>query len=92
MPAAAIRKKTPAAKPKRSTQFATAKRQPADMSREDCPHCRGGSKTFRYMQNIYRFDVDKARQLTSDGRQPVELEPDDVEFSVDNSRIYTSHG
>lgn len=60
-------------------------------SRDECPHCRGGSETFRYMQNIFRFDVDKARQLTSDGREPVELEPDDVEFSVDNSRIYPQH-
>lgn len=63
----------------------------AKSSRDECPHCRGGSETFRYMKNIYRFDVDKARQLTGDGRQPVELEPDDVEFSVDNSRIYPQH-
>ncbi len=60
-------------------------------SRDECPHCRGGSETFRYMKNIYRFDVDKARELTGDGRQPVELEPDDVEFSVDNSRIFPQH-
>ena len=26
-----------------------------------------------------------------DGRQPVELEPDDVKFSVDSSRIYPQH-
>ena len=63
----------------------------AKSSRDECPHCRGGSETFRYMKNIYRFDVDKARQLTSDGREPVELEPDDVTFSVDNSRIYPQH-
>ena len=72
--------------PKRSRSAAKAK-----SSHDECPHCRGGSESFRYMQNIFRFDVDKARQLVSDGRQPVELEPDDVRFSVDNSRIYPQH-
>ena len=91
MPVTAIRKRKLAAKKKRSTQSANAKRASADTSREDCPHCRGGSESFRYMKNIYRFDIDKARKLTSDGREPVELEPDDVRFSVDNSRIYPQH-
>lgn len=59
--------------------------------REECPHCRGGSETFRYMKSIYRFDIDKARKITSDGRKPIELEPDDVRFSVDTSRIYAQH-
>ena len=63
----------------------------AKTGRDECPHCRGGSESFRYMQNIFRFDVDKARQLVSDGREPVELEPDDVRFSVDTSRIYPQH-
>lgn len=77
------KKKTTA---KRSRSAAKAKNR-----REECPHCRGGSESFRYMQNIFRFDVDKARQLVSDGREPVELEPDDVRFSVDTSRIYPQH-
>ena len=79
---------------KRTTKKITKPSRPvakAKSRRDECPHCRGGSETFRYMQNIYRFNVDKARQLTSDGREPVELEPDDVEFSVDNSRIYPQH-
>lgn len=59
--------------------------------RSKCPHCGGGSETFRYMKSIYRFDVDLARELVLDGREPVELEPDDVRFSVDTSRIYEQH-
>ncbi len=83
---------TTKAKQKKRTQTKrTRAASKATSSREECPHCRGGSETFRYMQNIYRFDVDKARELTSDGREPVELEPDDVTFSVDTSRIYPQH-
>ena len=43
------------------------------------------------MQSIYKFDIDKARQIVSDGRAAVELDPDDVRFSVDTSRIYAEH-
>ncbi len=84
MTTAVKRKKKTVTKPSRRAAKAKS-------SRDECPHCCGGSETFRYMKNIYRFDVDKARELTSDGRVPVELEPDDVEFSVDNSRIYPQH-
>jgi hypothetical protein len=91
MTTAALRKKKLAAKKRRSTLSAKAKRATADAPRENCPHCRGGSESFRYMKSIYRFDIDKARALVSDGRQPVELEPDDVRFSVDTSRIYPQH-
>lgn len=56
-----------------------------------CPHCGDGPETFRFMQDIYNFDVDLAREIVSDGRKPIELEPDDVEYSVDISRIYPEH-
>lgn len=84
MVSAVKQKKKSAAKKSRTASKAKS-------SREDCPHCRGGSESFRYMQSIYRFDIDKARELVSDGRQPIELEPDDVRFSVDTSRIYPQH-
>jgi len=56
-----------------------------------CPHCRGGAETFRYMKRNYLFDVDQARKLVQDGREPVELDDDDVRHSVDISRIYPEH-
>lgn len=60
-------------------------------NRKACPHCGDGEETFRYMKNIYQFDIDHARKIVNDGRVPIELEPDDVEFSVDTSRIYPEH-
>jgi len=56
-----------------------------------CPHCRSGTETFRYMQRKYLFDVDAARKLVQDGREPVELDDDDTRHSVDISRIYAEH-
>lgn len=58
---------------------------------DSCPHCKGGEETFGYFGGMYLFDVDMARELVADGRQPVELEPEDVAFSVDNSRIHLQH-
>ena len=60
-------------------------------SEEKCPHCSSGRETFRYIKNIFNFDVDLARKITSDGREAIELEPDDVHYSVDMSRIYPEH-
>lgn len=62
-----------------------------DSSRENCPHCVGGAETYRYFKGAYLFDVDLAREIVLDGREPVELEPEDVEYSVDMSRIYPQH-
>ena len=57
----------------------------------DCPHCRTGSETFRYSKSVYKFDVDLAREIVSDGRLPVELDPEDVKYSVDTTHIYPEH-
>lgn len=56
-----------------------------------CRHCGDGTQTFRYLYNLYLFDIDRAREIVLDGREAVELEPDDVRFSVDVSRIYEEH-
>jgi hypothetical protein len=67
------------------------KKKSSSNNKKRCPHCGDGPETFRFMENIFNFDVDLARKITSDGRQPIELEPDDVEYSVDISRIYPEH-
>jgi hypothetical protein len=59
--------------------------------RKDCPHCKAGSETFRYLRRKFVFDVDRARTIVSDGREPVELDPADVQRSVDDTRIYEEH-
>lgn len=88
-------KKSPKAKSKAKAKLKKkAKKEKAKQraaKKESCPHCRGGAETFRYMGNVYRFDIDLARQIINDGREKIELEPDDVRFSVDSSRIYEQH-
>lgn len=58
---------------------------------EECPHCVGGEETYGYLKRAYVYDVDRARELVSDGRQAVEMEVDDVAYCVDNSRIHEQH-
>ncbi|NQV25508.1 MAG: hypothetical protein HQ518_14205 [Rhodopirellula sp.] len=43
------------------------------------------------MGNIFNFDVDLAREIVGDGREPIELDHDDVVYSVDICRIYPEH-
>lgn len=66
-------------------------RQRRQRKNPDCKHCGTGAETFRYSKNVYKFDVDLARELVSDGRETVELDRDDVQYCVDTSRIYPEH-
>ena len=50
-----------------------------------------GSETFRYLKQRYVFDIDKARQFAGDGRYPVELDEEDVRFSLIKVRINQEH-
>src|SRR5690349_2883249 len=77
--------------PKRTKSAPQAGKQPAEPAPVECRHCKGGPETFRYMKRSYVFDVDRAREIVQDGRQPLELEPDDTRHSVDISRIYPEH-
>jgi hypothetical protein len=56
-----------------------------------CRHCGDGSQTFQYMKSIYLFDIDRAREMIMDGREAIELEPGDVQYSIDECRIYQEH-
>ncbi|MCA9050962.1 MAG: hypothetical protein KDA89_19630 [Planctomycetaceae bacterium] len=60
-------------------------------SHQECPHCRGGEETYGYFKRAYVFDVDLARKIVADGREPIELDRNDVEYSVEISRIYPQH-
>jgi len=63
----------------------------AEKPREECPHCASGPETYGYLKRQWVYDVDRARKLVADGRESVELDPDDVAYCVDNSRIYKRH-
>lgn len=59
--------------------------------RSDCPHCRPGPETYWYMDHKYLFDVDLARKLVQDGREPVEVDDESTRKSVRWSVIYPQH-
>lgn len=63
---------------------------PPDAAPAACPHCRSGPEYFRYFR-VYEFDVDLARELTADGREPVEVEDESVRLSMDGCRIHPQH-
>lgn len=90
MPLKARRKRQSSATASRPAAPTARHRRPARSSRS-CPHCGDGAQTFRYLERLYKFDIDRAREIVLDGREAVELEPDDVRFSVDVCRIYEEH-
>lgn len=57
----------------------------------ECPHCRSGPETYWYMKHRYLFDVDLARQLVRDDREPVEVDDASVRQSVEWTVIYPEH-
>src|SRR5262245_65904177 len=56
-----------------------------------CRRCRGGQETSTYLGNSYEYDVDHARRLTGDGREPVEVEEESVRESVLECTIDEHH-
>ncbi|MFN9720882.1 MAG: hypothetical protein ACK58L_19475 [Planctomycetota bacterium] len=79
------------AKRKLANEKARRQAQAEEVSRAACPHCVSGAETYGYLKRSWVYDVDEARRIVSDGRQPVELERDDVAYLVDNSRIHQQH-
>ena len=43
------------------------------------------------MRRRFIFDIDQARKIVSDGREPVELDQDDIRFAVDSCRVNRNH-
>ncbi len=61
-------------------------------SDKSCSRCsRDKGEAFWCMKNRYVFDVDKARQFVAQGHDMMELEPDDVQFSVGRCEINEGH-
>lgn len=40
---------------------------------------------------VYKFDVTLARELTADGREPVEVDDESVILSLEDCKIYSDH-
>jgi hypothetical protein len=56
-----------------------------------CRHCRTGSETFSYLGGAYLFDVDAARELVANRREPVEVDEESVRLSMDGLRLVPEH-
>lgn len=78
------------AKSKRSA--ASKSRRRCKPAKQECRVCgKNGAETFNFLRRSFVFDVDRAREITQDGRKPIELDRSDVFFAVDTSRIYIEH-
>lgn len=50
------------------------------------------NETFWYLHELYIFDVDKANDLVSDGREPIEVEDESVRMSLaERAKLTMSH-
>jgi len=87
------RKSEKSKKSRKSKQSAekSLKKSAAKSAKESCPHCVGGPETYGYLKRTFVYDVDQARKIVSDGREPVEMDDSDVAYCVDNSRIHEQH-
>ncbi len=64
----------------------------ASSPKNNCRICSAsGPETFRYMGKAYKFDVDKARAFCGDGREPIELDEEDVRHSLHKCRVHKEH-
>ena len=60
-------------------------------STDDCPQCATGPETYTMLKGLYKFDVDQARAIVSDGRELLELDVEDVKYAVEWSVIHEPH-
>lgn len=59
---------------------------------QDCSRCcRSDGEIFTCMKSRYEFDVDEARQLAGRGHDVMELDPEDVVYSVGRCQINEGH-
>lgn len=56
-----------------------------------CAHCQPGPEYYRMVYNLYKFDVDAARKIVSDGRESFLLSEADVAHSLNWSHIIEEH-
>ena len=58
---------------------------------DECSRCTREGEAFYCFKKNYVFDIDMARAFVSDGRDSIELEPEDVNYSVDRVEINEGH-
>ena len=73
-----------------TTASEPATRETVD-TRSDCPHCQDGPQYYRMIYNQYKFDVDLALSIVTDGREAFELDEADVQHALEWAEIYPQH-
>lgn len=58
---------------------------------KDCSRCTRNGEAYRCFNRLFVFDIDLARELVDDGRDTIELEPEDVKYSINHSEINEMH-
>ncbi|MBX7106554.1 MAG: hypothetical protein K1X57_20935 [Gemmataceae bacterium] len=57
-----------------------------------CPNCRDGAQNFHYYAGgEFIFDVDRARRLIDDGREPIELDETTMLENIESSELDECH-
>lgn len=72
----------------------TKKKKQAKKKEKGCSNCSrdpASGEAFRCYNNTFKFNIDIARKFVSDGREPVEMDKDDVEYSIDRAEINEEH-
>ena len=69
----------------------TDKKTSPQVKHKDCSRCTREGEAFRCYRNTFKFDIDLAREILSDGREPVEMDADDIQYSLDRCEINEGH-
>lgn len=63
-----------------------------ELAKKDCSRCnRGEGEAFWCLKDRYIFDVDKARKYAREGHEVMELDPEDVVYSVGRCEVNEGH-
>ena len=63
----------------------------AALAPKDCPRCQRETENFHCYRWTYVFDVDKARNIVKDGREPVEVDDDSIREAVEKCVVDDFH-
>lgn len=56
-----------------------------------CERTPEDGEAFRCYQNRYKFNIDIARQLVADGREAIEMDVEDIDYSLERAEINEGH-
>lgn len=92
-PAAKPKAPKPAAEPARARKRKATPEKAAPRDKAACKKCRPRPRgeAFYYMRERYVFDVDLAREICADGREPVEIDERSVARCIETCDVDFGH-